>query len=255
MIDDDDTPPARVPEWFVSFADMMTLLMTMFVMLMSFSEPKKDDKFHAVVEQLQRQFGKDTSQDSVALGGTRARHRTIAKSANQARADRQQLFHGGPRATGLALALPRVRIVQAGTKSTIGATIFFAEGSAQLNDQARREVREQALQMAGKSQRIEIRGHTSQQTIEVGSAYADNWELAYGRSRAVMRYLIDEMKLDAGRIRISIAGPNEPLQTGDDPAKMHENPRVELYLLDEVVENPPHPASSAPPSLTVRTAN
>jgi chemotaxis protein MotB len=235
MVEED--PPAGVPEWVVSFGDMMTLLMTFFIMLVSFSEPKKDEKFNALVEQLQRQFGKDISRISMTHGGVMARQASVAKGASQGRAKRQQAMQGGDKEPSVAGEFPRVRMVRPGTQTAVGTVIFFPEGSAELNEQARAELRHQGELFAGKPQKIEIRGHTSLRPTEQGSDSDDGWELAYARSRAVMRFLVDEMDIEAKRIRISVAGPNEPLHLGIDPAKMRENPRVELYLLEEVVND------------------
>jgi chemotaxis protein MotB len=126
-------------------------------------------------------------------------------------------------------------MIRTGGQTAIGTIVFFEEGSDELTERARAEIRAQAAAFAGKPQKIEVRGHTSLRAIELGSTYADNWDLAYQRTRAVMRFLIDELQFDTQRIRLSIAGPNEPLHLGVDPAKMRENPRVELYLLEEVV--------------------
>ncbi len=229
-----EEPPIGVPEWVVSFGDMMSLLLTFFIMLVSFSEPKKDDKFNALVEQLQKQFGKDLSKLSYTNGGVMARQTSVAKGAAQGRSKRRDAMQGGDKSPQVNGEFPRVRMIRPGSQTAIGTTIFFPEGSAELNEQARDELRQQAGLMAGKPQMIEIRGHSGLRPIEAGSKYNDNWELAYQRGRAVMRYLVDEFKIEPARIRLSVAGPNEPMHLGVDPLKMRENPRVELYLLEEV---------------------
>jgi chemotaxis protein MotB len=53
---DDDSPPT-VPEWTVTFGDLMTILLTFFVMLVSMSEFKKTDRFQRVADSLERRFG------------------------------------------------------------------------------------------------------------------------------------------------------------------------------------------------------
>jgi chemotaxis protein MotB len=232
-----DPEPMGVPEWVVSFGDMMSLLLTFFIMLVSFSEPKKDEKFNALVEQLQKQFGKDLSKLEISGGGVTARQAAVAKGAGQGRAKRKEVMQGGDKQPSVGGEHPRVRMIRPGTQTAVGTVVFFEEGSDQLSEAARAEVKTQAALFAGKPQCIEVRGHTSLRAIERGSKYDDNWELAYQRSRNVMRYLVDEMHIDAQRVRISVAGPNEPMHLGVDPAKMRENPRVELYLLEEVISD------------------
>jgi chemotaxis protein MotB len=219
--------PQRVPDWIVSFADMMTLLLTFFIMLISFSEPRKDSHFEAIAEQLQRQFGRDFTDLSSTAGGILARQATLAKEAAQGRARREQLLAPDP----------RVRMIRPGQYTAVGTVVFFDYGAADLSDEARRDIAQAAAEFAGKPQKIEIRGHTSLHPAEQDADSNDNLELAYQRSRAVMRCLTDEFQIAPERIRLSVAGPNEPLHLGIDPAKMRENPRVELYLLEEVVSD------------------
>ena len=60
-----DRPPAT-PEWFVTFADMMSLLFALFVMLASFSEVKEPERFRAMSHSLHSHFGRTTEQQTQA---------------------------------------------------------------------------------------------------------------------------------------------------------------------------------------------
>ena len=46
-----------IPEWVVTFGDMMSLLLTFFIMLVSMSELKEDERYQAMVESFRQQFG------------------------------------------------------------------------------------------------------------------------------------------------------------------------------------------------------
>ncbi|HJN10845.1 MAG TPA: OmpA family protein [Pirellulaceae bacterium] len=82
---------------------------------------------------------------------------------------------------------------------------------------------------------IEVRGHTLRHPISASKQYRDNWDLAYARSRAVMQYLQDVVKIKPSRFRVSVAEANEPIHVGTDRAKLRQNSRVEVYMLNEVV--------------------
>ena len=58
---------AGVPEWVVTFGDMMSLLLTFFMLLFSMSEIKQEQSL-AMVESLRRQFGHDTAMVSPLPG-------------------------------------------------------------------------------------------------------------------------------------------------------------------------------------------
>ncbi len=233
----EEPPPIGVPEWVVSFGDMMSLLLTFFIMLVSFSEPKKDEKFAALVAELQQHFGKDLAKMQITPGGVIPRQAAVATRLNQGRADRKKALGGDKAQRAVPGEAPQVRMIRPGGQTAIGTIVYFDEGSAELTEKAREDIRTQHAIFAGKPQKIEVRGHTSLRELQVGSDYEDNWELAYHRSRNVMRFLVEELHTDPLRIRLSVAGPGEPLHLGVDAAKMRENPRAELYLLEEVVSD------------------
>lgn len=233
----EEDPPAGVPEWVVTFGDMMSLLLTFFIMLVSFSEVKEEEKYQAMVEALQQQFGYDLSTDYIVPGNSKPRNSAMAKMAASGRAMKFDLMQGGNKVVAPRGDHTLVRMIRPGDRTAVGMVIFFAEDAVALNDEQRQELTLQAEQLAGKPQIIEIRGHTSLRPAERFTSYQDNWELAYQRCRATMNLLVGELGIDARRIRLSVAGPNEPLHVGTDTAKLQLNPRVEVYLTDEVVDD------------------
>ena len=46
-----------IPMWFVTFGDMMTLLLCLFILLQMFSELKKDREYQRVVTAIKEAFG------------------------------------------------------------------------------------------------------------------------------------------------------------------------------------------------------
>ena len=89
-------------------------------------------------------------------------------------------------------------------------------------------------QLAGKPQKIEIRGHTGRQLSAQNEDPMEAMDLAYRRCRSVMLYLIKEHGIPSERIRCAPAGAAEPMYLSPD--KMDLNPRVEVYLLEETVD-------------------
>ena len=52
-----DSGSGGAPDWMVTYGDIMTLLLCFFVILVSMSEIKQDQKFQQVMESLRRAFG------------------------------------------------------------------------------------------------------------------------------------------------------------------------------------------------------
>ncbi len=53
----DEPDEIGIPEWVVTFGDMMSLLLTFFIMLVSLSEIKEEETYQALVNSVQEQFG------------------------------------------------------------------------------------------------------------------------------------------------------------------------------------------------------
>jgi len=231
----EEDEPMGIPEWVVTFGDMMSLLLTFFIMLVSLSEMKEDEKYQAMVDSMQRNFGFNSSQSSMAPGQFRPRNSAMMKLATMGRAKRVDTMRGGDKVEAPVGDNPRVLIVRPGTRTSIGTVVFFGGESAELSEQHKTVLRQLASTIEGKPQKIEIRGHTSRRPVSAGNPAGDNWGLAYQRSLAVMKYMEDVLKVDPARFRISVAEANEPIHLGTDATKLQRNSRVEVYMLNEIV--------------------
>jgi chemotaxis protein MotB len=237
MAVEEDDGGGGIPEWVVTFGDMMSLLLTFFIMLVSLSEIKDEERYQALLESMTRRFGYDTSVTSLAPGESRARNAAIAKLASAGRAKRLDTMRGGDKIPAPHGEYPRVRIIRPGQKTNIGTVVFFKEGSAELTEEAKSALQVENLQIGGKPQKIEVRGHTTLRPLAEDSPFENHWQLAYQRCWLTFRYLVDELGIDPRRIRISVAGPHEPMHITADESRMRENPRVEVFLLNEVVSD------------------
>ncbi|EAQ82032.1 OmpA/MotB family protein [Blastopirellula marina] len=234
MGDDDDA--VGIPEWVVTFGDMMSLLLTFFIMLVSMSEIKKEEHFQALVESFRRQFGHDDSMNSVVAGTAQPRNSHLSNLATMGRAKRFSTQEGGDKVKAPVGDSPQVRIIRPGSSTAVGTVIYFPGESAKLTDEMKRDLQVQAQEFGGKPQKIEIRGHAAPKPLAPGAPFVDHYDLGYERCRAVMNFLVS-LGIDPRRIRISTAGKNEPIHIGTDPLKSKQNPRVEVFLLDEVVDD------------------
>jgi len=226
-LDDDYSaaPAAGVgaPSWFVTYADLMSLLLTFFIMLVSMSELKSEHRVTQAVDSLQKQFGPS---DESGSGGAENRR------------------FGSRRNDGLG-APPTVSGVRSDRTAPIGERIYFDEDSVTLDESQRNKLRQIQEQFQGKLQRIEIRGHTTRRPLGPGSPYRDHWELAFARCRAAADELA-ALGIDPRRIRLGVSAGNEPTAPGDDPLVRRENSRVELFLLNEFNDDRDSSVAPAP---------
>jgi chemotaxis protein MotB len=226
-----------VPDWVVTFGDMMALLLTFFIMLVSMSEIKEQKKYQALVDSLRRKFGYETSQKSMVPGTAKPRNSALARMATLGRAHKLDIVRGGTKDQAPTGDHSRVRVIRMGDRSAVGSVIFFPEQGTTLDQGQQSELQRLAMTLTGKPQVIEVRGHTSLRPAADFTQFEDNWELAFRRARAAADHLVRDLGIDAQRIRISVAGASEPLYLGADPLKVRQNARVEVFLTDELADD------------------
>ena len=233
----EEEPPPGVPEWVVTFGDMMSLLLTFFIMLVSMSEIKEDKKFQAMVESFREMFGHEMSQASLIPGDIRPRNSTQQEHVMAlGRAKKKDTHNGGAEVKAVTGENDRVQIVRQGDDTTSGGVIYFDEYEVTLHDLNKSRLDIMIEQIAGKPQKVEIRGHAAKGPIDPQSGFHDHYALSFARARAVQEYLIHE-GIAEERIRVGAAGATEPIYTGVDVELLKKNSRVQILMWDERVED------------------
>ncbi|MEM6688664.1 MAG: OmpA family protein [Planctomycetota bacterium] len=229
---DDEPDEMGIPEWVVTFGDMMSLLLTFFIMLVSLSEIKEEETYQALVDSMQRQFGYQKTIDSLSPGKARPRQAAFTPLATTGRAKRKDTATGGVEQKAPSGEDPMVRIIRPGAITAVGGVVNFGIAESKLDDQAKRTIARLAETLRGRPQKIEIRGHATRQ-VALRSGEAASLRLAIDRALKVQDQLVREGGVDADRIRVSGAGASEPMDLND----VSRNARVEVFLLDETVED------------------
>lgn len=219
-----------VPEWLVTFGDMMSLLLTFFIMLFSMSEIKKDDKFHAMVESLRKTFGYENADSAAIPGDNPAQNSLVDSLANLARAKRLNLMQGGAPVDAPVGENPQVLTQEDKGDPDNQTAVFFAEGSTRLTDEAKNTLDQFVKYNVGIPQMLEIRGHTSNRPLPEGGPFEDHFDLAVERAKQVAEYL-EAFGVNPKRFRISAAAGNELKYKGTDRVRQAENARVDIRVL------------------------
>lgn len=227
---------AGIPEWVVTFGDMMSLLLTFFIMLVSLSEIKQQETYQAMAESFRRRFGHETAMLSLIPGRGKPRNALLDKLAVLGRARRRDTLNGGDKVKAPVGDYARVEMIRPG-EATRGGVVYFPEGGAELTEEHQRTLQATAQVIGGKPQKIEIRGHTSTRPLAPDAPYNDHWDLAYQRARRVMQFLV-KLGIDPKRLRISVAADNELVHDGVDPQLQKMNSRVEVFMLSELAREP-----------------
>jgi chemotaxis protein MotB len=234
---DDEPEEAGIPEWVVTFGDMMSLLLTFFIMLVSLSEIKEEEKYQALVDSMQQQFGYAKTIKALTPGDTRPRETSFSVLATTGRAKKKDTAKGGVPEKAPVGEERMVRIIRPGQMTAVGSVVFFDLGSDRLTKTAEQVIRQAAAELRGKPQKIEVRGHTSAEFAARTSGTDEAVLLGFARAAAVRRFLVEKEKLDPARFRVSSAAESEPMHRTGGRTAVAQNPRVEVFLLDETVDD------------------
>jgi len=227
---------AGVPEWVVTFGDMMSLLLTFFIMLFSMSEIKEEQKYQAMMEALRKRFGYEASFLSMIPGDVRPRNSALAKLASLGRSRRADVMRGGDKVRAPVGENPRVQAIRMAEHITVGGVVLFNKGAWKLTPEQERDFEAIARVIAGKPQKIEIRGHTCSDPLPKDSPYKTHWDLAYARCSQARKCLV-KLGIDPKRIRLAVAADTEPKTIRNDPLLQRENDRVVISMLNELVRD------------------
>ena len=231
----------EIPEWVVTFGDMMSLLLTFFIMLVSMSEVRSEEKFQAMAESLRKRFGHESSIWNITPGPAKPRNARFEKRVTLGRAKRADTMRGGGKLRAPIGKHHRVRTMRRGDQVTYGGTLYFERGSGGLNDEHRGRLRKIVERIGGKPQKIELRGYASR-SATTGNNNGDNGHddntsshsrLAYQRCRQTMQYLV-QSGIQRERIRLGINDPGGDTTLGNKDLTPREFDRVEIVMINEL---------------------
>jgi chemotaxis protein MotB len=231
----DDEAPRGVPEWVVTYGDMMSLLLTFFIMLVSLSEVVADKRYRAVLESLHRYIGY-RSAPSGPPGRSFPLNSLISQleSLGAHVSDPDRKGHGGVKKLAIEGEDLRVFTTREGTEVRVGDPVFFAPGQALLSNSAQAQLEVMSATrtgaLAGYPNKIEIRAYASHAPLPPDASHPNKVLLTYARARAVLDFL-QSAGVARERLRIGVAAGLEPEAIPGD-RNVERFDRVEVYMLD-----------------------
>ncbi len=195
--------------WLTTFADMMTLLMTFFVLLFAMStiDPVKLEQFGQSLGQHQ---GSKKKSKKVSLSQI---NREVKKLVKDQKLQEQV----------------KVRMDARGVTLEIASDLAFNVGSADLSGAIKQFLVKLVTTMDKATYAIAVEGHTDNVPIR-SSLFPSNWELSSSRASAVIRYLTSQ-GIPADKFRAIGFGDTAPKVANDTAQNRAKNRRVDITFL------------------------
>ncbi|MDL9977867.1 OmpA/MotB family protein [Microbacterium sp. ASV49] len=225
--------------WAVSYADMVTVLMCLFIVLFAVSNVNKG-KFEMLANSLATGFGHERTKagadttpglvippelvDKKGVEALTARA-TVEYESLEALRDR---MYAALAAEGLQDTV-EFSIDDRGLKvGLVGAETFFTDNSTALSAKADAVLNAIGGVLGGVSNQLSIEGHADHRSAAF--PFPTNWELSAGRATQVARFLIEQKAIPGARVRATSFSDTRPVAQGDSPEALASNRRVDIVV-------------------------
>ncbi|HIJ94987.1 MAG TPA: flagellar motor protein MotB [Desulfuromonadales bacterium] len=250
----------KVPEkeanherWLVSYADFITLLFAVFVVLYAMGQSDKK-KVEEVVQSMQASFG------MANVGSPAAKINVIPSKAitvMPAIKPEAAIVPFGRQRGGMGMARVRAEekdfrqikssieayLVKQGAESKVALTItrrglvvslkeagFFNSGEASVRQDAFELINTISEVMTQYNNPLRIEGHTDNIPIN-STQFPSNWELSTARATNALKYLINHFEVDPDKISATGYAEFRPVADNGTPEGRAKNRRVDVVML------------------------
>ena len=207
--------------WLISYADLVTLLFSLFVVLYAAADY---DRARAVSEALAGQISGSQLPSAGSMPGGRgvlpgAESLVAARKAvSRAMAENEELR-----------SRARVSNTERGLIISLAEAGFFAPGEATIRDDASDMLDELAETLRGTRTLVRVEGHTDSTPIST-ARYPSNWELSSARASAVLAQLVAR-GIESTRLSVAGYASERPVADNSTPEGRALNRRVDLVVL------------------------
>ena len=234
----DSGEPQGSPHWMTTYSDMVTLLLTFFILLYSISVIDIE-RFQKVIISIQTSFmgytgimdqtpdPYEATGDSLSFEDGFFSEAAVLERAREAEAIMAEV-ESFLAEIGLEGEV-ELRLDERGVVMELPDYIFF--------ERAKADLRPEAMQLLDKftelffrlGKNVIIEGHTCNLPINVPE-YPSNWELSVIRAVRVTRYLVEEKNFDPRLLTATGQGEYQPLEPNLTPESRARNRRVTIII-------------------------
>jgi len=122
-----------------------------------------------------------------------------------------------------------INIKESGLVITFPSSTFFDSGKAILKDNMKEALKKIAVELNTLDNTIVVNGYTDNIAIK-NSIYSSNWQLSGSRALNVVQYLNEDCNVNISRLRGVGCGENDPIASNDTPEGRSKNRRVEISI-------------------------
>jgi chemotaxis protein MotB len=211
--------------WAVTYGDLMSYLMILFLILFSFGVSRKpaaggqksESKYQETLVNIQKVFGGKGSSVDYERAIKREKEESMVAQLKEAM-DKSSLSQ-----------YAKVETWDKKIHVVLADAVMFDSGKAELKPGSRALLKEVAAQLKPLPNPLVIEGHTDSIPIR-GGHFGSNWELSMARAYAVLKFF-QEQGIDPKRLAGIGYGENHPAADNSTPEGRAKNRRIEIDMI------------------------
>ncbi len=226
---------SEIPEWVLTYGDLMSLLLCFFILLAAFSELKQPREYQRIMDAIKEAMGATGNPGTIDISDIVNTSTINPQKEFRPRAD-PKMRSAKTDENNVEGRHSKVAMVHENERQVIGGALPFEPGDSELSaDLKRRLANDVAPKIKGLSRRIVVRGHAW--GVTDASSDGDRFELSFQRSKQVANYLINECGVNPLTITLEVVGDSEPLSVPTTNVEnAPANRRVEVFLTDVMID-------------------
>ncbi len=222
----EECPPKGAPAYMNTYGDMMTLLLTFFVLLLSFSS-MQEAKFRRAIGSLKGALGVLPHEQSVVI----PQEIPIPQLSNLQESEIQESITELQEASAemdISEAI-KLEVTDEGIHITLTDSVLFQSGQARLKPDILPILMQIANLTQGWPNTMIIEGHTDSDQIRTRE-FPSNWELSSARALEVLHFFSDQGGIDESKMIPMGMGEFHPIASNATAEGKSKNRRIELFL-------------------------
>ncbi|KAA3659198.1 MAG: hypothetical protein DWQ10_09355 [Calditrichaeota bacterium] len=217
--------PDGLPAWLATFADLMSLLLCFFVLIVSFSSMQQVE-FNKAMGSLRGALGILSSKRAIvhldAQPTTPLQFRKLSMIWEKLQEMKETISEQGLK------DFAKVQSSKNSIRFTLQDELLFESGKSNLKRQILPLLRKIAEMNIAANGVLRIEGHTDNVPIQTRQ-FPSNWELSSSRALNVLHYF-ENLGIERTKLACSGFSDTRPLVVNDSAANRAKNRRVEIYL-------------------------
>lgn len=223
-----ETEKVDTDGWVLTFGDLISLMLTFFVLIVSMS---------TMDATMLKEISKRSLTGTSVLNKGSNTDLNIKPIDSPRNISMQEMQLAARQKTNRVLAdsawknKVKARVVKDKFMLSLPSSILFNEGGANLKEQDIVILRQLARLLASIPGRVRVEGHTSSDSVPANSLFPDAWSLSLARAASVLRVLEAE---GVNHTRLSLAGygPSKPISALNSLFSRGKNRRVDITLYE-----------------------